>query len=87
MDRAFKDLLTYRVSEKHPLVQVIVGPRQVGKTTGARAVFDAWQGAKFYHTADSPTLLTADWLEARWLQARAVTAPVLLIVDEIFHLV
>jgi predicted AAA+ superfamily ATPase len=83
MNRAFEDLLTSRVNEKYPLVQVIVGPRQIGKTTGARAVFDSWQGAKFYHTADSPTPLTADWLEARWLQARAVTSPVLLVIDEI----
>lgn len=83
MHRAFEDTLASRAREPYPLIQVILGPRQIGKTTGARAVFDAWQGTKFYHTADSPTPLSAEWLEARWLQARAATAPVLLIVDEI----
>lgn len=83
MERDFENILRARLREEHPLIQVILGPRQVGKTTGARAIFEAWSGPKFYHTADSPTPMSSQWLEARWLQARAAGSPVLLIIDEI----
>ena len=46
------------------LIQVVLGPRQVGKTTLALQVLDKWKGAKLYETADQPTLLRSNgyWL-------------------------
>ena len=83
MQRKIIEILNGRLAEKYPLIQVVLGPRQVGKTTAAQATYDAFPGAKFIASADSPTPLSSDWLEARWLQARAAPKPTLLILDEI----
>lgn len=52
------------------LMQAIVGPRQVGKTTLALQVIDKWQGPKIYETADEPDIPTLDWIRAHWERAR-----------------
>ncbi|MFN4896729.1 MAG: AAA family ATPase, partial [Pseudomonadota bacterium] len=58
-------------------------PRQVGKTTGVRHVFDNWQGPKHFATADTPLPPTAEWVIQQWNQARALQGEVLLVIDEI----
>lgn len=68
------------------LIQVIIGPRQVGKTTLALQVLERWEGSKLYETADQPGTPPLSWLEDVWGQARALSmkgAPSLLIIDEI----
>lgn len=83
MQRQIVDKLRVRILEKYPLLQVLLGPRQVGKTTAVQTLYKDFQGSKLFASADSPVPLNADWLETRWLQARALPDPVLLIVDEI----
>lgn len=80
------DDLESRLRGKVNLIQVIVGPRQVGKTTIALQIFDRWKGSKLYQTADEPGTPTISWLEDIWRQARTLPDkihPTLLIIDEI----
>lgn len=69
------------------LIQAVVGPRQVGKTTLALQLFERWNGPKLYDTADKPDIPSAEWIEARWHQMRRESKGAriksLLILDEI----
>lgn len=70
-------------------VQVITGPRQVGKTTLALQLTERWKGPAIYATADRPDTPERAWIAARWEEARragggtASTTVVLLVLDEI----
>lgn len=67
-------------------IQVISGPRQVGKTTFARQLKAAWDGPSLYEAADKPATPQASWIEDHWNAARAMASakkPVLLILDEV----
>jgi predicted AAA+ superfamily ATPase len=69
------------------LVQVIVGPRQVGKTTLALQLYDRWKGPKLYKSADLPNIPTINWVITQWEEARALCqkgkGDTLLVLDEI----
>lgn len=52
------------------MLQVIIGPRQVGKTTLALQVFKNWPGPKSYNSADLPNTPTIDWVVNHWEQCR-----------------
>jgi len=82
-ERPFVARLQARLSESAPLIQVLVGPRQVGKTTGMRQLLARWPGALHYANADD--LLTADrsWLLAQWQAAARLGEGALLVIDEI----
>jgi len=82
-ERPFVARLQARLSAPAPLVQVLVGPRQVGKTTGMRQLLARWQGA--FHYANADDLLTADrtWLLAQWQAAARLGEGALLVIDEI----
>ncbi len=70
-----------------PFIQVICGPRQVGKTTAARQFMDSVGFSSLYATADSPVPLPPEWLEMQWLRAvrevEKTQTPVLLVLDEV----
>ncbi|MGQ0670847.1 MAG: ATP-binding protein [Actinomycetota bacterium] len=55
-----------RVREPRRFVQVLAGPRQVGKTTLARQVLEALDLPSHYASADDPTGRDRGWLEAQW---------------------
>ncbi len=73
--------------EKGPnLIQVIVGPRQVGKTTAIQQYFETSNWPSIYQTADllSPPSIT--WIEEQWNNAREsakTNGHVVLILDEV----
>ena len=77
--RRLQDKINGRLDEKAPLIQVVIGPRQVGKTTALKG---ALHGRGTYHSADSPTPLSADILREWWKEAAADTEKILA-VDEI----
>lgn len=58
--------LTTRLAEPKPLIQVLIGPRQVGKTTAVRA---AMGSHGLYESADSPTPPSYEMLNQWWDQA------------------
>lgn len=64
-------------------IQVLVGPRQVGKTTGIRQLLERRpSGSYTYCSADGILPRPADWLRKQWIEARS-TSKALLVVDEI----
>jgi predicted AAA+ superfamily ATPase len=86
-ERPLKSVILAELSRPVPVIHVIIGPRQVGKTTIARQIQDSIGIPTIYATADSPIPLDAGWVEASWRRAIAEGAaqgfPVLLILDEL----
>lgn len=69
------------------LLQVIVGPRQVGKTTAAAQVERRLGWPSVVASADAPLPHGPEWIETQWRLARDRSGPrrrrVLLVLDEI----
>jgi uncharacterized protein len=85
--RVIHNELLKRLKEKRRFVQVLAGPRQVGKTTVVRQVMAASKMPAHYASADEPTLRDRTWLEQQWdiarLKAREGKSGTLLVLDEI----
>ena len=58
----FNKLLA-RLEEKRRFIQVLAGPRQIGKTTLAQQVAEVIKFPYHFATADSPTPHTPVWIE------------------------
>jgi uncharacterized protein len=72
------------ITMEKKLIQVIVGPRQVGKSTAAEQIGEKWKGEVLYASADAPIPPAHEWIHHHWEQARRKkTAGPLLILDEI----
>ena len=63
-------LLARRLAEPRRFLNVIAGPRQVGKTTLVRQVVEASGRFSRYVSADEPTLRGPTWIEQQWEAAR-----------------
>ncbi len=77
-----------RINEKRHFIQVLAGPRQVGKTTLARQIINDYRSPVHYVSADEPTLRDRSWLSQQWDIARLrITeeqkSVALLILDEV----
>ncbi len=83
--RALFETLRSRLGEPRRFMQVLAGPRQVGKTTLARQVLDALAGSSHYASADAPTLQDSHWLAQQWEigRLRARDGAAVLVLDEI----
>jgi len=81
------DKLLNRLKEKRRFLQVLAGPRQVGKTTLARQVMQATKLPAHYASADEPSLRDRTWIEQQWdlarLKAKEGKAGALLVLDEV----
>lgn len=77
--------LTSRLQQPRRFLQVLAGPRQVGKTTLARQAMATFAGKSHYATADLPAAPDALWIEQQWRLARimATQQPTLLVLDEV----
>lgn len=68
-------------------IAVLVGPRQVGKTTAALQVVSQWQGPSRFAAADEAFPASVDWLRTQWglarRDAKSATSPTLLVLDEV----
>ena len=82
-ERSFVTQLEQRISVGQPLIQVLVGPRQVGKTTGVQQLLARYSNATHYANADD--ILTTDrtWLLEQWQKALLSGKKTLLVIDEI----
>jgi len=79
-------LLKEVLSHPAPVIHVLTGPRQVGKTLIARQIKETIGISCIYATADSPVQLDAAWIETHWRLAAAQADsgnPVVLILDEV----
>lgn len=78
--------LRSRLAESRHFIQVVTGPRQVGKTTAVQQVLGEWRGPSHYATADLPAPPQPAWIEQQWEIARLhaqKVQPVLLVLDEV----
>ena len=64
--------LRRRLTEPRRFIQVVAGPRQVGKTTLVQQLADEIGPALRYASADEPTLRGAEWIAQQWEAARLV---------------
>jgi uncharacterized protein len=77
--------LARRLAEPRRFVQVVAGPRQVGKTTLVQQVTAAVKVPVRFASADEPTLRGAEWIAQQWEAARLATGSEgsILVVDEV----
>lgn len=79
-------VLAGRLHEPRRFLNVVSGPRQVGKTTLVQQVGDELDAPVRYATADEPALKGNDWIAQQWDAARLATPGTdgaLLVLDEI----
>ena len=86
--KTIHDELLKRLKEKRRFLQVLAGPRQVGKTTLVRQVMASSRLPAHYASCDEPTLRgDRTWLEQQWdiarLKATQAKSGALLVLDEI----
>ncbi|MDR1192269.1 MAG: ATP-binding protein [Verrucomicrobiales bacterium] len=86
-ERALVDELENALKKMPRLLHVVVGPRQVGKTTAVRQLCEKIPLPSRIAAADAPLMLGAEWIETHWHIAAAAAQrtrkPVVLVLDEI----
>ena len=63
-------VLATRLGEPRRFLEVVAGPRQVGKTTLVQQVLSELDRPNVFVSADEPALRDAAWLAAQWERAR-----------------
>lgn len=77
--------LAARVQQPRRFLQILAGPRQVGKTTVARQAMASFAGKSHYASADQPAAPDSNWIAQQWRIARILAAQgsALLVLDEV----
>lgn len=86
MQRPVFQELMKRFQQKRPLIQVLLGPRQVGKTTLALQLAEKLERASHYASCDLATLQDVNWIRQQWEIGRLKvkeSGAALLILDEV----
>ncbi len=83
IEMPFVPELLSRVEENRPLMQFLIGPRQVGKTTGIEQVIQKYKGPTHYKLVEGELQPNASWLRLEWQKAQSLGSDALLIIDEI----
>lgn len=84
--RDITSIIAKRLSEKRRFIQVIIGPRQVGKTTAIQQVLKDISREYHYAAADMPAPPNTQWISQQWDLARIKLKgrePVILVMDEV----
>jgi predicted AAA+ superfamily ATPase len=85
-ERPFAQHLRRRLAGPRSFIHLLVGPRQVGKTTLVHQVRATFRGRTHFASADLPGLTDATWVEQHWQVGRALASsgePCLLVLDEV----
>jgi predicted AAA+ superfamily ATPase len=88
IERAQLQVITKRVLEPRKFIQVLIGPRQVGKTTMASQMLRKINIPYVFESADAVSAVNAGWIEQLWEAARLKmkvqsTREFILVIDEI----
>lgn len=83
--RALNQKLLSRLKEPRRFIQVLAGPRQVGKTTSVLQVMESVSFPYHYVSADDPMLQEPAWIEEQWETGRQKTGNKsgILVIDEV----
>ncbi len=86
--RSYLETVKGRILESRKFIQVIQGPRQVGKTTMINQVLAQLDIPNIYESADAVSAANTAWLMQVWESARlrmkaSGTKEFLLVIDEI----
>jgi len=83
--RPYAALLARRLSEPRRFIQVVAGPRQVGKTTLVQQVIERQRVPVIFASADEPTLRGPEWIPQQWEAARLALGRrgAILVLDEV----
>lgn len=84
--RAITHTIIARLSEKRKFIQIILGPRQVGKSTAIRQAMKELSYSGVYALADLPTPPDHEFIAQNWNEARKQEKggkKVILVLDEI----
>lgn len=86
-ERSIVKTLASALKKRLPVFQVLIGPRQVGKTTISRQVLKKLPYPSVYASADSPLPPGPEWIETQWrladFEAQKTGKPVVLVLDEV----
>jgi hypothetical protein len=77
------DILVSRLREGRGSMQILLGPRQSGKTTSVRQALDELGLPFVYASADSPVPFGPEWVAQQWRAARQQGEPCILVLDEV----
>lgn len=83
--RAIVGTIKERIEEPRRFMQIVIGPRQTGKTTAVTHALEGYRTPYLFVEATKGES-TADWLRAQWYRGRnllAGTSAALLVVDEV----
>lgn len=88
IERSELQVLKKRIEEPRRFIQVVMGPRQVGKTTMVNQLFSQLSLPCTFESADAVPATSATWLEQVWEAVRIriksqLLSEYLLIIDEI----
>ena len=71
--RAINAVLRRRLTEEpRRFVQIVLGPRQVGKATSVSEALKGVSMPVVRGSADTPGLQSPEWLLGKWLEARTL---------------
>ena len=82
-ERSFVSQLEQRLLTENTRIQVLVGPRQVGKTTGIKQLLARYPYASHYANADDLLNTDRTWLLEQWQKSVSLGGQALLVIDEI----
>lgn len=87
-ERPYLETVKKRIEEKRKFIQVILGPRQVGKTTMITQLLAKLTIPNLYESADAISATNSAWLMQVWESARlrmktSSATEFLLVIDEI----
>jgi predicted AAA+ superfamily ATPase len=70
IERDLLQVFTHRVEEPRKFIQVLMGPRQVGKTTMASQMLKKITAPYLFESADAVSAVNQGWIEQLWETAR-----------------
>ena len=86
--RKVYDSIIKRLEERRMFIQVIMGPRQIGKSTVIRQVLDDLDKPSLFYSADTIPSTSSTWISECWANARLQMRAqgqeeMILVIDEI----